>query len=215
MFNLTYGMKMNSVQPMKGNVKKRRPHGQLKSALIKLAEEIIEAEGLEGITARRLATSADISVGTIYNLFGHLDGVIRAVNTASLHLLHNTLKAALQSAPETVEDRLIAMAEAYVDFALSQPHRWDTLFRFRASTPADEDMHKAEALLFSLLADAAETTENPHVLRALWAAVHGVAELAVGQKLTGIDPDQSRRYARLIVQAGLRGLDAMRKDGLA
>lgn len=206
-------MKMNIVQPMNSNVKKRRPHAQLKPALIKLAEEIIEADGLAGITARRLATAADISVGTIYNLFGHLDGVVRAVNTASLYLLHKNLEAALKAAPETTEDRLIAMAEAYFDFALTQPHRWDALFRFRASTPADQDMHNAEALLFSLLAEAADTTEDPHVLRALWAAVHGVAELSVNQKLTGIDPAESRGYARLIVRAGLRGLDALRRDG--
>ncbi len=193
--------------------KKRRPHDKLKPELTALAQQFIQTDGLSGLTARRLATAADISVGTIYNLFGHLDGVVRAVNLSSLTDLHRALTDAVAEAGPDRENRLIAMAEGYFDFALTNPHRWEALFRFRATTPADDMMDMAEARLFALLQQAIGHDEDPHVLRTLWAAVHGVAELAVGQKLAGTDPAEARRYASLIVRAGLRGVDVLRREG--
>ena len=193
--------------------KTRRPHGELKPLVIKLAEEIVEGEGLSGLNARRLALGADCSVGTLYNLFGHLDGIVRAVNLSSIAMLGQRLQKAVDAAPVDPEERLIAMADTYFDFALEYPHRWETMFRFRSETDTDETMAKAQEQLFVLLRGAVGGQLEDSVLRAMWAAVHGVAELAINRHLSGVLANTEKKYARLIVMAGLRGIAALREEG--
>ena len=106
-------------------VKPHRPHAELKPELIALAGQMVEDGGMGALNARRLAKAADVSVGTLYNLFGHLDGVARAVNLETVATLRTTLEAALNAAAPTTEARLTALAEAYFDFAIAHTHRWD------------------------------------------------------------------------------------------
>ena len=171
------------------------------------AVSAIEAQGLAGLSARGLAGAVGISVGTVYNLFGDLDGVVRAVNLTTLEELHGVLKGALDRAGHRVEDRLTAMANAYLDHARDHAARWQALFQYRFSTAgADPRIDAAEERLFALLRRAAAGHARDDALRALWAAVHGVAELAASRSLKGETGEAERRYAGLIVRAGLRGL---------
>ena len=193
--------------------KPRRPHGELKPLVVKLAEEIVEGEGLSGLNARRLALAADCSVGTLYNLFGHLDGIVRAVNLSSIAMLGQRLQKAVEAAPDAPEACLIAMADTYFDYALEHPHRWETMFRFRSETDSDETMAQAQESLFVLLRNSVGGQLEDDALRAMWAAVHGVAELAINRHLSGVLANHEKKYARLIVMAGLRGIEALRAEG--
>ncbi len=194
-------------------VKSRRQHDELKPEIIALAEHTIRTDGVAGLNARDLAARANISVGTLYNLFGHLDGVVRAVNMQNMASLRTSLATALSSSGPTVEDRLIAMALAYLAFAESDPHRWEAMFHYRLLTPGAAENLEAKNSLFELLRNAVGKDEDPEVLLALWAAVHGVAELAVTERMAGMESEDTNGYARLIVRAGLRGITALRETG--
>lgn len=191
--------------------KPRRPHDELRPDIIGLAGQIVDTDGLSALTARRLAGAADISVGTIYNLFGHLDGVVRALNVDSMARMGDALDAAVNAADANAEARLIAMAEAYFRFGVDHPHRWEALFRYRTTTPADGSIERARSKLQDRLIASVGSDEDPETLRALWAAVHGVAELAIADRLAGVDTDTANRYIRLIITAGLRGIAALRE----
>ena len=65
----------------------RKPHKDIRAAALKSAEMIVVEEGLGALNARRVAAEADCSVGTLYNIFGQLDGLIDAVNLTTLRLL--------------------------------------------------------------------------------------------------------------------------------
>ena len=195
-------------------VKKRRPHDELKPAFVDAAKSAIDQGGLSALSARRLADAVGVSVGTLYNLFGHLDGVVRAVNLDYLADLHADLSSALDAAGETTEERLLAMAEAYFDYACAAPHRWEALFHYRPETPPEGLIDAAEQGLFQLLRRAAGVETSDDILRALWAAVHGVVELAMGRHLSGTDDQSPRAHVRLIVMAGLRGVQLMQDEGL-
>ena len=194
-------------------VKPHRPHAELKPELTALAGQMVEQGGMGALNARRLAKAADVSVGTLYNLFGHLDGVARAVNLETVAMLYTTLETALGEAEPATEARLTALAEAYFDFAIAHTHRWDLLFRYRAETPSDGSLSAAEAELFALLAKATDGEGDPEMLRALWAAVHGVVELALNRRMVGREAGRERDHARLIVMAGLRGIAVLREEG--
>lgn len=191
-------------------VKKRRPHDEVRPAVVAAALEAIAKGGLPALSARGLASAVDISVGTIYNLFGDLDGVIRAVNLDTLHRMYQQFTTAVDGAGEKPEARLIALADAYLDFARAAPHRWQALFQYRFAMLGDDDrVGTAEADLFALLSRAAKGTGTPDALRALWAAVHGVVDLTVSERLRGMTRMDARKYVHLIIRAGVRGFAAL------
>lgn len=183
----------------------RKPHADLKREIANLAEETIATDGPAALAARPLAAAGGCSVGTLYNLFGHLDGVVREVNRRTLARLRAALDASLAAAGPSTEARLTALADAYLDFALANPGRWEALFRHRLDTPPEEEPEDA-ARLFALLRKAAGPAPTDDALRALWAAVHGVVELALSRRLLAEGDAAERRYLRIIVAAGLAAL---------
>ena len=55
------------------------------------AKSIAEAEGLPGLTARRIAKKIGCSVGTLYNVFDNLDTLILHLNGKTFDALYDTL----------------------------------------------------------------------------------------------------------------------------
>src|ERR1700737_1223693 len=68
-------------------------HAVLRERLIDAAERTIAANGLAGLRARDLAREAGCAVGTIYNVFEHLDELILCVGSRTLAMLDAALEA--------------------------------------------------------------------------------------------------------------------------
>jgi AcrR family transcriptional regulator len=62
-------------------------HGDLRSALISAAEEIIAAEGVEGFTLRKAARKAGVSPGAPTHHFGSMAGLLTQVARRSYEAL--------------------------------------------------------------------------------------------------------------------------------
>ncbi len=187
---------------------------RLETRMADITERLVAAEGLSSVQARRVAQEADCSVGTLYNVFGGLDGLVIAVNTRTIDALGEALDAASRAAASSgLEQRLIALALAYRDFAFRQNNRWRALFDHRmesGKSVPDEYRMKQEALftlveggLTDHIADAAERFT---AARALFSAVHGILWLALDGKLGGLGPEETERQIRFIVSAVARGL---------
>ena len=87
-------------------VTETQPYRQrLETRMIDIAERLIASEGLAAVQARRIAQEADCSVGTLYNVFGGLDGLIIAVNTRTLKALGEKLETAA-AAPTQARSRI-------------------------------------------------------------------------------------------------------------
>ncbi|MEO1470759.1 MAG: TetR/AcrR family transcriptional regulator [Pseudomonadota bacterium] len=184
----------------------RPAHDTLRETALDRAEAVLAAEGLGALTARRVAADSGVSVGTLYNLFGHLDGLIRALNRRTMARLRARLAAALEDAADApVDARLAALAHAYLDFALAHPEPWDALFRHRMDTPPETEREDEVAAMGDLLARAAGPGVAEDVLMALWAATHGVVELATTRRLPASDPALARRYLDIILAAATGG----------
>lgn len=187
---------------------------KLRTATLEIALRILEVEGLAGLQARRIAQAADCSVGTLYNLYDGIDELIIAANAATLDtlgaILHDTR---LATADGTGVDRLQALATAYVDFALAHPNAWRAVFEHRMSSDRDVPAwyRDAQARLFEIveevLANSVPDTEaRRRGARALFAAVHGIVQLSLDQKLGAFDPREMRAQVAFIVAAAARGL---------
>ena len=81
-----------------------------------IAERIVLEEGVDALNARRLAKELDVSVGSLYNAFGDLDAVVRAVIAKSMVMLSEILHSAIETSAQDKRSRVVALGEAYFDF---------------------------------------------------------------------------------------------------
>lgn len=198
---------------------RRKPHAEQRKAALEAAELIVVEEGLSALTARRVATETGCSVGTLYNIFGHLDGLIGEVNLSTFRQMAEEASRTIRALPEEAgrEERLAALARMYLTYARTHRNRWTAVFEHRPQGPVDQRIQNAEQLLFARIIAAAgidPTSANQaeaDSLRMLLAAIHGVVTFAINRT---IPPADAERYVTLIVQAGVRGYREMVEEGL-
>ena len=174
------------------------------------AERIVLEEGIDALTARRLAWVIDVSVGSLYNAFGDLDAVIRTVIASSAVMLSEVLRAAIEGSARDRRSRVVALGEAYFDFAIAEPERWWLLFEYRSNVPNDLKAQDFQAGLLEMLIRAGDGDPDSERQRQffllLWASVHGLVSLACRRTIVSIDPDLARTYIGDLVDAGFNAL---------
>lgn len=188
----------------------------LRADLIAAAEKVIAAKGIAGLNARDLAQAAGCSLGAIYNVFPHLDAIVFEVNSRTLALFE-AFVARRSKAREGIDPAasLVALAEAYFDFAVAHQPRWRALFEHRVSSPAGlpESYLADQARLFQLVerplaALRPDFDDKRRMLfaRTMFSAVHGIISLSLDAKLAAMTAsvvgDQLRAFVGL-VGAGL------------
>lgn len=187
---------------------------RLRATALEIATRIVEAEGLAALQARRVATDAGCSVGTLYNIFGGMDDLVTAVNRDTLRLLGEALVTNFTATHDrAVEQRLTDLALTYLRFARQHMLRWRAVFEHRrgdgAEPPADYRAEQARllALIETVVAgEIADTDARRRAGRALFAAIHGIVLLAVDEKLANYDHTQTEGEIRFIVSATANGL---------
>lgn len=190
----------------------------LRAIILAKAGAIVATEGLAAVQARRLAAEGGCSVGTLYNIFGDRDGLILAINRETMTAMGKPLEAARRASVKSgLENRLLALANAYKTFALENRNRWLAVFEFRlpddAALPADFEAERARLLLLleeTIGADVPDGGQRRTAARALFGAAHGILHLAVNNRLSDFDATEVERDLRFIVKAAAAG---MRKKG--
>lgn len=184
--------------------------GRLREQLLPLARARIAAHGLDAFRARDLATEAGCALGTIYNAFDDLDELILHVNSGTLADLDRDLAAAAGGTGEPPVERLVALARAYLAFAVAHPHLWAALFEHRMPAGRDvPDWHLREHdILFrhiagpleELMADPAPDAVRLKA-RTLFSAVHGVVSLGLEDRFIAVPVEQLRTELTGMVRA--------------
>lgn len=191
-------------------------------AILSVTRNIISEQGLAGAQARPIAEASGCSVGTLYNVFDSLDTLILRVNAQTLGEFHEQARSALDHAVASGQlpvERLIALANAYVDFAESNTLRWSAVFEFRRSVEDEVPKWYSDQIdsMFALveesiagLAGIKDQTMRVEIARALWASVHGIVSLAFARRIGPIVPSNVRRHVEIMVRAAWAGFDAER-----
>ncbi|MGB7263942.1 MAG: TetR/AcrR family transcriptional regulator [Terracidiphilus sp.] len=89
------------------------------------AKTILDREGIPGLTIRKVAQCADMSPMAMYRHFADKDALLNALMQDGLAAWEKMVRAIRAKDPI---DWLLAVGEAYLDFALHQPHRFDAAF---------------------------------------------------------------------------------------
>ena len=202
----------------------------LREQLTDVAERTIAEKGLAALKARDLAREAGCAVGTIYNVFEHLDELVLCVGSRTLAMLEATLEPVRSpvrhSSAEEAVDEIVRLALAYLEFAAAHTVRWRALFEHRMgeARPLPEWFVEQQHRLFAqverpLAALLPELDRDARriLARTVFSAVHGIVALGLEEKLVSLpSPDLDRQLAAAVraIAAGrdeLRAIDSCRR----
>ncbi len=198
---------------MAGKVAEKRK--ALRENLIVLAEQKITNEGLSALRARDLAKEAGCATGAIYNVFDDLSDLVLTVNARTFHRLAADVTTALDEAPDSTLDQLIAMGEAYHHFAANNYLSWRAIFDVERdpTTPPPQWYLEELAHLFSYidkplsaaLPDMPPETRQLFV-RTLFTSVHGIVMLGLDDTSAAVQSKAINTMIRLLLTHAVRPL---------
>lgn len=163
--------------PAKGG---RYHHGDLRSALVDAAIDVIAERGVRGFSLAEASRRLGVTTAAPYRHFADRDELLATVAVRALGVFAAMLGAAADAA-DTPAQRLAAMAGAYVRFAAQQRPLFDALFNSgldksrypelrRAWEPVDAllavvlEVCDGDAAAADALADAVEATAHGHAM---------------------------------------------------
>lgn len=186
---------------------------ELRDLILDASTELIEANGLAGLSAREIARRIGYSPGTLYNIFENLDDLILTIEGRLL----DRLAAALADCPSgnTPAETLKQLAQAYLRFTHENPKLWNLLFEHHLPPGRDVPswyQQKLENLLLRVedaltpLLVGSDATAVRRSARVLWAGVHGITSLSTADKLSIITAEAAPQLVDDLVATYLEGL---------
>jgi len=173
------------------------PLSQRAHEIVEAARELLEEEGADGLSMRRLAERVGIRAPSIYKHLPDKQALENALISAAFEEQAAVFETALAD-----DDPIGAIAAAYRDFANRHPH----LYRLMTERPLDRER---------LVPGAEERAARPVIeafgdrdlARAAWAFAHGMTILELNDRFPG-DADLDAAWTR-----GLNALRAARRSG--
>lgn len=184
-------------------------HGDLRSALLAAAETELAERGVEAFSLRQVAKRAGVSHAAPAHHFGDAGGLLTALAAEGYRAFQRTLDARMALAGDDPRDRQMAAGLGYISFATARPALFRLIFGSDRINFADPDLVAAASHAYARLEAgvmAMSDSAGPADVVAVWAMVHGLADLMVGRRLRGLQdmaPDQRDAALRQILGRSL------------
>lgn len=181
---------------------------QIREMILQAAEDIVDEQGLDGLTVRKIALEIGYTVGSIYMAFASMNDLIMQLKARQLERLVDQLD---EYSDEDAESWLKLMAKAYYEFARSRYPQWQHLFVAVDRQPLPNwyvekisQMLQPWELAVSRLFPALERQQWIVLSNTLWASVHGLCLLSLNGGL-GAANDTAPANIELLVDSFIRG----------
>jgi AcrR family transcriptional regulator len=180
---------------------KHKLRGTSRNDIIDVSRTIIEDEGVEQLTIRRIAETIHRTQPAVYQHFSGKDAILEAVVTAGFAALADCLKRACRGG----KTPLPAIANAYVRFGLERPRLYDVMFvgppaiTFAAGAATPIPAHAAFNILAAAVAESGVTAARTEtVTEVVWASLHGLVTLSISKRLRPGRALQQQRIEQVI-----------------
>ena len=167
--------------------KNRYHHGDLRTAIIDAALELMAERGVEDLSLRACAQRAGVSHAAPAYHFNDRRGLLSAIAAIGFERLTQSMQA--EKARGQVPP-IVAISVGYVRFALENPGHFALIFRSSLLDEADPALTAAGAAAYGVLedtvAEAKRGADEQSLKRhrdALWSIVHGYASLILSQQI--------------------------------
>ncbi|MFE5140144.1 TetR/AcrR family transcriptional regulator [Streptomyces fagopyri] len=157
------------------------PETGLKARLIDAGVDLVAEEGAQALTLREIARRAGVSHGAPRRHFPtHLE-LLSAIAHRGFTDLAARVAEALGDGGASPRSQLTALGRVYLDFARSRPGMYELMFRHDLLESGRLGLRETSLPLFGVLTDlvgrARPGTEARVTAGALWANLHGIAQL--------------------------------------
>jgi AcrR family transcriptional regulator len=163
-------------------------HGDLRQALLRSTEELLESAGLERFTLREVARRAGVSHGAPAHHFGDARGLLSEFTAQSFKDMAALMATHRERADTDPFEQLVASGIGYVEYALAHRARFQLMFRSDRLDPTRKSLIEAGAKAFGHLVECttritaeigAPETTNQQKATLAWSMVHGFATLSI------------------------------------
>lgn len=197
--------------------RRERERAETRARILDAAREMFATQGIEATTMRAIAQRIEYTPTAIYHHFKDKDALI-------IELCHSDFRSLSQQFGKIgrIDDpveRLRRVGDAYVEFAIANPHHYQIMFMTRTPYAEPEfdrgnPEEDAYAFLLQTVQECMDTGRfrpeltDPHqVGQMFWSSVHGLVSLQIAKcDDPWIQWADLRETTRLTREALLRGL---------
>jgi AcrR family transcriptional regulator len=194
-------------------MKKPKPyhHGNLQEVLLESTISLIAEVGPAGFTLREVARRAGVSHNAPYRHFRDKDALLANVAAQG----YKELAQAMRRVADRESDALEALKQAglaYISFALRRPEHFTVMFEAQFSKDSNPEAVAASehafAVLIGLVRNCREKGQIPiesdlDFALLAWTMVHGIAKLAITQRLPYRSRAKTLTFARFVIDTSL------------
>ena len=163
---------------------------ELRNLILESARRIVQTDGIETLTARKIAAGTGYTAGTIYQHFEGMDDLVHQLNGGTLLSLYEHC-AGLDLIGSPGEN-LTILANSFVEFAEARVNEWEAVISYRYGPDHEwsENYDITVSKLLGLMGTATtalytkdETAKQLKYMRLLWVSLYGAFTLNTAGRL--------------------------------
>jgi AcrR family transcriptional regulator len=192
--------------------RRERYRSELRAETLTAARKLIQEEGYQGLTIRKLATRMECSPMALYSYFADKQALLSALALEGFEKVAKRFDSTVHRDPLTAVSRVLL---DYIAYAEENPHEYrilflsvETLGELKLSREDLQERNPAFGALFKRVETcikAGALTGDPFaVSTVLWTAAHGAASLLITAQQFPFD--NRRLYAEEVVATILSGV---------
>jgi AcrR family transcriptional regulator len=165
-------------------------HGDLRTALIRAALQLIGEHGVKGLALSDAARLSGVSVAAPYRHFKDKEALLAEIAAEGFALFRDSLARAMEDHPRDKIKRLVEMGVAYVDFAINHPSHFKVMWESAIAKDEYPEVRQVADAAYRLLQQAvfdlvpgSFPARRQALVVAAWSVVHGYASLTLGREL--------------------------------
>lgn len=149
---------------------------------------MLEGGGIEAVTLRAVGERSGVSRQAPYKHFADKEALLAVLAAGYFERFGREMFGAADEAGEDPFSRLEAMGNAYVRFALDNPHRYRLMFGEKTQSSPHPEVHEAAHAIYGgfvqAIVDCQEVGELPagdpvELAALMYATSHGAVDLAL------------------------------------
>lgn len=165
----------------------------LREDILEVSRTLLIKHGFGKMSMRKIANRAGVSATSIYLHFQNKDELLLALIESSIAKLAEALEENLSESDDSIT-KLEKMAQAFVDFALTNPQEYEIIYMVRPEEMPKFPREKFQQIrkIYELLAEIIRegsikgplSVDDPLMSAyTLWAQLHGVASVIISKRL--------------------------------
>ena len=173
--------------PLSVQKRREKQKAELRSELVAAAHKLVQEEGYEGLTIRKLAKRVGYAPMSVYSYFADKQDILFALAEDAFEMLARRIEE--HPSDDPVEALQAVMTE-YAAFGLGNPNEYRTVFMTEKTRPPEgrsfQEMHEANPAMKVLITRveacvaAGKLQGDPRAIATmLWAVGHGTISLLI------------------------------------